>query len=96
MLREVYLNCKLTLNLQLIFHERPIAAAVYFFPCLYLFRFSTKRQTALANNEQAILSKSFGVLKSFYKFIGILTIVGLSLFAFEIIFVILAAAFFAR
>ena len=68
-----------------------LIAALYFFPCLYLLRFSAKMKSALGTNEQNLLTQSFGNLKSFYRFIGILTIIGLSLFALELIFVIIFA-----
>jgi uncharacterized protein DUF5362 len=68
-----------------------ICAVVYFFPCLYLFRFATKMQLALRNNDQNILTNSFGNLKSFYRFIGILAIIGLSFFLLEIIFIMIFA-----
>ena len=68
-----------------------ICAVLYFFPCLYLFRFATKMQLALKNNDQNFLTNSFGNLKSFYKFIGILTIIGLSFFLLEILFILVFA-----
>ena len=68
-----------------------IAVIIYFFPCLYLYRFSTKMRIALKNNDQSLLTGSLGNLKSVYKYIGILTIVGLSFFLLEIIFVLLLA-----
>src|SRR6187551_2102098 len=37
---------------------------IYFFPCLYLFRFATKMQVALRNNDQDTLNASFENLKS--------------------------------
>jgi hypothetical protein len=67
-------------------------AVLYFFPCLYLFRFGSKMQTAIRNNDQNTLTNSFGNLKSFYKFLGILTIIGLALFFLEIIFVMIFAS----
>ena len=54
---------------------------IYFFPTLYLYRFSTQMQTALRNNDQGNLNSSFGNLKSCFKFVGILTIVILCLYA---------------
>jgi len=54
---------------------------IYFFPTLYLFRFSTQMQTALRNNDQVSLTSSFGNLKSCFKFVGILTIVVLCMYA---------------
>ena len=65
-----------------------VVALLCFFPCLYLFNFAGKMQTALHNNDQTSLNASFGQLKSCFKFVGILTIIVLSfyiLFAIVII-----------
>lgn len=63
-----------------------VIAIVYFFPCLYLFRFSAKMLRALRNNDQPELNQSFKNLKSCYKYMGILTIIwlGLMILAFVI------------
>ena len=58
---------------------------IYFFPCLYLFRFATKMQVALRNNDQDTLNASFENLKSCFKFIGIFTIVILSIYALALL-----------
>jgi len=67
-------------------------AALWFVPCLYLFRFSSKMQVALRNNEQETLLNALKNLKSYFKFIGILLIIVLSLYAIAIIFMIGAFA----
>ncbi|HEY4875961.1 MAG TPA: DUF5362 family protein [Puia sp.] len=67
-------------------------AILYFFPCLYLFRFGSKMQTALRNNDQNTLTNSFSNLKSFYKFLGILTIIFLAIYLFSILMVMVSAA----
>ena len=58
-----------------------IVLLVYFFPCLYLYRFATKMQVALRNNDQETLNTSFSNLKSCFKFVGILMIILLSFYA---------------
>lgn len=68
-----------------------IIALLYFFPCLYLFNFSGKMQTALHNNDQTSLNASFSHLKSCFKFVGILTIVVLSFYLLAIIVVVSVA-----
>jgi hypothetical protein len=65
---------------------------IYFFPTLYLYRFSTQMQTALRNNDQVNLTSAFGNLKSAFKFVGILTIVILCLYGLLFIGGILYAA----
>jgi uncharacterized protein DUF5362 len=54
---------------------------IYFFPCFYLFKFATKMQVALRNNDQETLNSSFENLKSCFKFMGILMIILLSFYA---------------
>ncbi|HMH23962.1 MAG TPA: DUF5362 family protein [Puia sp.] len=56
-----------------------IIAALYFFPCLYLFNFAAKMQVALRSNDQDQLTQSFKNLKSCYRFVGILTVIWLCL-----------------
>ena len=68
-----------------------IIALVYFFPCLYLFNFSSKMQVALRSNQQDTLNISFRNLKSCFKFLGILTIIMLSFWALAMIIGIGAA-----
>ncbi len=52
-----------------------ILAAIYFFPCLFLLRFSNKMKTALQTDDQAMLTGSFQNLKVMFRFVGILTII---------------------
>ena len=68
-------------------------AVLYFFPCLYLFRFSTKMKKALYENNQVELTSSFENLKSCFKFMGIMTIVLLSIYALAFLFGGMAAMF---
>ena len=64
---------------------------IYFFPCLYLFKFATKMQIALRNNDQDTLNASFENLKSCFKFMGIFTIICLALYALVFVFGMFAA-----
>jgi hypothetical protein len=61
-----------------------LGAALYFFPCLFLFRFASQIQDAIRNNEQAKLQGSFRSLKSFFRFVGILTIIGIAFYMLAI------------
>jgi Family of unknown function (DUF5362) len=72
-----------------------LLAVLYFFPCLYLFRFAVKMKKALAENNQVELSSSFENLKSCFKFMGIMTIVIFSVYLLAIVFGGVAAAFFS-
>jgi hypothetical protein len=62
-----------------------LMAVLYIFPVLYLYRFADKMKTALARNDEDILSDALMNLKSHYKFIGILTIVMLAFYALGIL-----------
>lgn len=63
-----------------------VIAILCFFPCLFLFNFSSKMQTAIRNNDQVYLNTSFRNLKSLFKFWGILTIIWLCILVIAIIF----------
>jgi Family of unknown function (DUF5362) len=63
-----------------------IVALLYFFPCLFLLRFSNKMKTALAANSQEDLTASFQNLKVLYRYVGILTIICLGLWLLMILF----------
>jgi hypothetical protein len=69
-----------------------IIALIYFFPCLFLFRFATKMKTALASNDQETLNISFQNLKATFRFIGILTLIMLVFWALAFIIGLLGAA----
>ncbi len=60
-------------------------AVLYFFPCLYLMRFSSHIKAAVASDDQANLTVAFQNLKSLFKFVGILTIIGIALYILVII-----------
>jgi magnesium-transporting ATPase (P-type) len=66
-----------------------LIAALYFFPVFYLYRFSYRIREALNRNDEAILESSFENLKSHYKFIGILLIVMLALYALIFVFAVI-------
>lgn len=66
-------------------------ALLIFFPYFYLYNFAKKMQVALRSSSQEELAKSFSNLKSCFKFVGILTIVMLSLYALAFIFGLLGA-----
>lgn len=55
--------------------------AMIFFPALFLLKFSNKMLQALNNNDQYTLVASFRQLKLYYKYIGILTLVVISIYA---------------
>jgi len=62
---------------------------MYFMPTLYLYRFATKTQKALLNENSQLLTGGIEQLKSCFKFIGILMIVVLAFYALMIAFMLL-------
>lgn len=70
-----------------------VFAALYFFPVYYLYQFSSKMKTALLTKNDDTLSDAFEVLKSHYKFIGVLTIILLSLYLLVFVSSIFIGAF---
>jgi len=67
-------------------------AVVYFFPCLFLYRFATRMKTALNSNAQQELNISFQNLKSLFKYVGIITIIILVLYALVFVIAMLGLA----
>lgn len=54
-------------------------AAVYFFPCLFLYNYSSRIREAIATSNQEAMAKGFSNLRTLFKFMGILLIVGMAL-----------------
>lgn len=69
-----------------------LVALVYFFPLLFLFRFSSRMKTALQANDQQALDDSFRNLKAMFRFIGVLTIIILAIWLLLIVIGVLGAA----
>jgi hypothetical protein len=58
-----------------------VMALLYFFPIYYLFKFSSNLKTAIANVDSLALEISFKFLKFHYRFMGILIIVLIAVYA---------------
>ena len=67
-------------------------AALYFFPTLFLFRFATNAIEAVKANDTPTLVAAVKNLKSYFKFIGILTAIGLGFGVLMALFGVLAGA----
>jgi uncharacterized membrane protein YjgN (DUF898 family) len=65
-----------------------VIALIYFFPCLFLFRFASKMQLALRNNDQEAFIYSLKNMRALYRFLGILLIVGIGIWLLSILFVL--------
>lgn len=70
-----------------------ILAVIYFFPVYYLYQFSNKMKEALLVKDDEILANAFEMLKSHYKFVGVFTIIMLSLYVLIFIVAMLGIAF---
>jgi hypothetical protein len=57
-----------------------VLSIIYFFPVYYLLQFSSKMKKALSTKSDETLANAFEMLKSHYKFIGVFTIITLSLY----------------
>ncbi|MCB0522972.1 MAG: DUF5362 family protein [Saprospiraceae bacterium] len=68
--------------------------AVLFFPALYYYRFSTQMKEALRSEDNGLLDQSFMNLKRFYRYVGILLIVLISLYV--VFFLTFGAAMMSR
>jgi hypothetical protein len=62
---------------------------LYILPSLYLLRFSNKLKRGITLNDQESCSQAFTSLKRLFLFMGVLTIVVLSLYGLAILFMIM-------
>jgi hypothetical protein len=67
-------------------------AAIYFIPCLFLFQFAQKVKLALTEADSNLLADSLGRLKSFFLFVGIMTLIMVSFYVLILLFVILGSS----
>ena len=58
-----------------------LMALLYFFPTYYLFQFANKTKKGISNNSNESVEEGLVNLKSMFKFIGIFTVVILSIYA---------------
>ena len=68
-----------------------LMAALYFFPIYYLYNFAVKMGESMKSASSMSMESAFENLKSHYKFMGIFTIVILSIYALIFVFGIFAA-----
>jgi hypothetical protein len=69
-----------------------VLAIVYFFPVYYLYKYAKGMKDALDSNNSDMLSEALVNLKSHHKFLGIMTIVMISLYILMFIGTIIFAA----
>ena len=68
-----------------------IMALLYITPIYYLMQFSTKMKKALSSKNDEALANAFEMLKSHYKYIGVLAIIIISLNILTVVAVALGA-----
>jgi hypothetical protein len=68
---------------------------IYFFPVYYLFNYAKGTKQALETGREDVLSNALVNLKSHHKYLGIFTIIMLSLYVIGIIAMVIFAASFA-
>lgn len=67
-----------------------LMVVLYFFPTYYLYSFSNKVKVGLMNSNQTELDAGFENLKSTFKFMGILMIIVLGIYALALVFALIA------
>lgn len=72
-----------------------LIAAVWFFPILYLYRFSNSLRKAVASDDQQALNIAFQNLKICLRYVGIVSIIVLAIYAIAIVVGIAGAAMFS-
>jgi hypothetical protein len=72
-----------------------IIGIIYIFPSMFLFNFSSKIKTALATHSESLFAEALNYLRLFFKFIGIMVIVGIVFVFLGIIIAVLLAIFAA-
>lgn len=63
-----------------------VMAVIYYFPILYLYKFSNDLKEAINRRDNEQLERALGSLQSHYKFLGVFTIVILSIYALMLLF----------
>lgn len=63
-------------------------ALIFFFPFLFLMRFSTKIKVALNTSDQETLTEAFNQHRRMYKYIGIIAIIIISIYLLVIVLAI--------
>jgi Family of unknown function (DUF5362) len=58
---------------------------LYFFPCLFTLQFANKMKLALTSGDDLMLAESFRSLKKTFRYLGILTIIGLAFFIMALV-----------
>lgn len=69
-----------------------LMTGIYFFPIYYLFKFSALSKVALANSDSKMMSNALLYLKKHYRFMGIIAIVIVAIYALIFLFAAIAGS----
>jgi len=69
-----------------------VIAALYLYPTLALYRFSKLIRPALNNQDQQLFTEAMRHLRNVFKFMGVLTLVVLGIYALILVFALIGAA----
>jgi hypothetical protein len=72
-----------------------LIGTAYYFPSMYMYRFSKKLASAVQTNNSNDLDTAFRNQKSLYKFMGVLAVIMLGFYAIALFFIALGALFTA-
>lgn len=72
-----------------------ILAALYFFPCLFLYRFATKTKTALVQYDTNGVTEGLMQMKNYFQFVGIMVAILIGLYGLFFLFGIIGGLFAA-
>ncbi|MGB2128072.1 MAG: hypothetical protein ACPHXR_01215 [Flavicella sp.] len=70
-----------------------ILAGVYFFPVNYLYKFGVKIKSSMAHADEISFEEAVKNLKSHYKFIGVFTLILISMYGFIFVMSLIAFLF---
>jgi hypothetical protein len=69
-----------------------VMGIIIFFPLLFLLRFSNNMKTAIHANDQEAMNEAFLNMKRYFRFLGILFIIGLAFYALVFVVAIFSSA----
>jgi hypothetical protein len=69
----------------------PLLGLLYFFPSLYLLRYADEIREFVASREEAQLEAALSAQRSFWKFVGVITVTFLGVFILAMLIGLVAA-----
>ncbi len=69
-----------------------LIALLYFFPCLFLYKFAVRARRALDTSDSNLLTTSFQSLKATFRYLGVITIIIIAFWVLTFIVGIIAGS----